>query len=61
MVWSDRLFVVFALMAFNEFGCTSVWGGVALFVVAPVVFTISCGPTRRRPATSTARTLVQLG
>ena len=44
MIWAIWLFVVFALMAFNEFGRTSVWGGVALFVVAPIVFTISYAP-----------------
>ena len=35
MVWAIWLFVVFALMAFNEFGRTSVWGGVTLFIIAP--------------------------
>lgn len=36
MVWAIWLFVVFALMAFNEFGRTSVWGGVALFIACTV-------------------------
>ena len=49
MVWAIWLFVVFALMAFNEFGRTSVWGGVALFVVAPVVFTIFVWPHTAAP------------
>ena len=33
IVWAIWLFVVFALMAFNEFGRTSVWGGAALFIL----------------------------
>lgn len=49
MVWAICLFVVFALMAFNEFGRTSIWGGVALFVVAPVVFTIFVWPHTAAP------------
>ena len=49
MVWAIWLFVVFALMAFNEFGRTSIWGGVALFVVAPVVFTIFVWPHTAAP------------
>lgn len=49
MVWAIWLFVVFALMAFNEFGRTSVWGGVALFVVAPIVFTIFVWPHTAAP------------
>ena len=49
MVWAIWLFVVFALMAFNEFGRTSVWGGVALFVVAPIVFTIFVWPNTAAP------------
>ena len=49
LVWAIWLFVVFALMAFNEFGRTSIWGGVALFVVAPVVFTIFVWPHTAAP------------
>ncbi len=62
MVWAIWLFVVFALMAFNEFGRTSVWGGVALFVVAPIVFTIFVWPhTCRARQRVWHRKLVQLG
>ena len=62
MVWAIWLFVVFALMAFNEFGRTSVWGGVALFVVAPIVFTIFVWPhTLPRPATSMAQETGSIG
>ena len=41
IVWAIWLFVVFALMAFNEFGRTSVWGGVALLIACtvPTLFT----------------------
>ena len=49
MVWAIWLFVVFALMAFNEFGRTSVWGGVTLFIVAPIVFTIFVWPHTAAP------------
>ena len=49
MVWAIWLFVVFALMAFNEFGRTSVWGGVALFIVAPIVLTIFVWPHTAAP------------
>ena len=61
MVWAIWLFVVFALMAFNEFGRTSVWGGVALFVVAPIVFTIFVWPTLRARQRVWHGKLVQLG
>lgn len=49
MIWAIWLFVVFALMAFNEFGRTSVWGGVTLFIVAPIVFTIFVWPHTAAP------------
>lgn len=49
MVWAIWLFVAFALMAFNEFGRTSVWGGVTLFIVAPIVFTIFVWPHTAAP------------
>ena len=55
MIWAIWLFVVFALMAFNEFGRTSVWGGVTLFIVARSCSPYSSGPTPRRPATNTER------
>ena len=38
--WVWRLFVLFALMAFNELSRTSKWAGITLFVVVPIVLTI---------------------
>ena len=55
MVWAIWLFVVFALMAFNEFGRTSVWGGVTLFVVAPSCLPSLYGPILPRLEMNTAR------
>ena len=49
LVWAIWLFVVFALMAFNEFSRTSVWGGVALFIVAPIVMSIFVWPVTAAP------------
>lgn len=36
--WAIWLFVLFALMAFNEFGRTSKWGGITLFAIVPYRF-----------------------
>ena len=47
--WAIWLFILFALMAFNEFGRTSKWGGIALFAVLPVVLTIFVWPTTAAP------------
>lgn len=43
--WAIFLFVLFSLMAFNEFGRSTKWGGIALFVVVPIVLTIFVWPT----------------
>ena len=43
--WGIFLFVVFALMAFNEFGRATKWGGIAIFLVVPIVLTIFVWPT----------------
>lgn len=51
-VWAIWLFVVFALMAFNELGRTSAWGGVALFIVAPIVLTVFVWPYTAAPGNS---------
>ena len=53
--WFIWLFVLFALMAFNELGRVKLWGGVALFVIVPVFLTIFIWPTTAAPATNTAR------
>jgi hypothetical protein len=47
--WAIWLFVLFALMAFNELGRTSKWAGIALFLVLPIVMTIFIWPTTAAP------------
>ena len=47
--WGIAVFVLFALMAFNEFGRTTRWGGIALFIVLPVLLTIFVWPTTAAP------------
>lgn len=42
--WGIGIFVLFALMAFNEFGRTTKWGGLVLFLVVPVFMTIFVWP-----------------
>lgn len=47
--WAIFLFVLFALMAFNEFGRSTKWGGIALFLVVPTVLTIFVWPKTAAP------------
>jgi hypothetical protein len=47
--WGIWLFVLFALMAFNEFGRSTKWGGTVLFLIVPVVLTIFVWPTTAAP------------
>ncbi|MCT4685916.1 DUF5692 family protein [Vallitalea sp.] len=47
--WAIWLFVVFALMAFNELGRSTKWGGIVLFLIVPIVLTISVWPTTAAP------------
>ena len=47
--WAIWLFVLFALMAFNEFGRTSKWGGITLFAIVPIVLTVFVWPTTAAP------------
>lgn len=47
--WGIWIFVVFALMAFNELGRTTRWGGLALFLVLPTVLTLFVWPTTAAP------------
>ncbi len=47
--WAIGLFVLFALMAFNELGRTTKWGGLTLFLVVPTVLTIFVWPTTAAP------------
>ncbi len=42
--WAIFAFVLFALMAFNEFGRSTRWGGLVLFLVAPLVLTLFVWP-----------------
>jgi len=47
--WGIMLFVLFALMAFNEFGRSTKWGGIILFLIVPIVLTIFVWPTTAAP------------
>ncbi|MBI9104743.1 MAG: hypothetical protein JEY99_20170 [Spirochaetales bacterium] len=47
--WAIMIFVLFALMAFNELGRTTKWGGIALFLVVPIILTITVWPTTAAP------------
>ena len=47
--WGIWLFVLFALMAFNEFARSTKWGGISLFVVLPIVLTIFVWPKTAAP------------
>lgn len=47
--WAICLFVLFSLMAFNEFGRSTKWGGIVLFIVLPILLTIFVWPTTAAP------------
>lgn len=47
--WAIWAFIVFALMAFNELGRATKWSGIALFLVVPLVLTITVWPTTAAP------------
>lgn len=47
--WVIWLFVLFALMAFNELGRSTKWGGLVLFLILPAVLTIFVWPTTAAP------------
>ena len=49
LYWVIWLFILFALMAFNELGRTSLWAGIALFAVVPIVLTVFVWPTTAAP------------
>ncbi|NQV41790.1 MAG: hypothetical protein HQ506_05495 [Candidatus Marinimicrobia bacterium] len=42
--WAIWLFILFALMAFNELGRTTKWGGLVLFLIVPIVLTLFVWP-----------------
>jgi len=47
--WAIWLFILFALMAFNELGRSTKWGGLFLFLVVPLALTIFVWPTTAAP------------
>jgi len=47
--WVILLIVTFALIAFNEFGRTTKWGGILLFIVVPIILTVSVWPKTAAP------------
>ncbi|NLH00286.1 MAG: hypothetical protein GX488_00030 [Clostridiales bacterium] len=47
--WAIWLFVLFSLMAFNEFGRSTKWGGLILFLIVPTLLTIFVWPTTAAP------------
>lgn len=47
--WAIAIAVLFGLMAFNEFGRTTRWGGIAMFIVLPIFLTIFIWPTTAAP------------
>jgi len=47
--WAILAMVLFALMAFNELGRTTKWGGIVLFLIVPIGLTIFVWPTTAAP------------
>lgn len=47
--WGIFLFVLFALMAFNEFGRSTKWGGITLFLIVPLFLTFFVWPKTAAP------------
>lgn len=47
--WAILAMVLLALMAFNELGRTTKWGGIVLFLIVPLVLTIFVWPTTAKP------------
>ncbi len=47
--WGIMAFILVALMALNEFGRQTKWGGILLFVIVPLVLTIFVWPTTAAP------------
>jgi hypothetical protein len=47
--WGIAIFVLFSLMAFNEFGRSTKWGGILLFIILPIMLTIFVWPTTAAP------------
>lgn len=47
--WAIMIFVTLALIAFNELGRTTKWGGILLFIVIPIILTIYVWPKTAAP------------
>lgn len=47
--WAIMGFVLLALMAFNELGRATKWGGLVLFVIVPIILTIFVWPITAAP------------
>ena len=47
--WAIWLFILFALMAFNELGRSKPWAGITLFGIVPLLLTIFVWPTTAAP------------
>jgi len=47
--WVILLIVTFGLIAFNEFGRTTKWGGILLYIVVPIILTVSVWPKTAAP------------
>lgn len=47
--WVILLIVTFGLIAFNEFGRTTRWGGILLFIIVPLILTIAVWPKTAAP------------
>lgn len=47
--WGIGAFVLLALLAFNELGRTTKWGGLVLFLIIPTILTIFVWPTTAAP------------
>lgn len=47
--WAIGFAVLVSLMAFNEFHRTTMWGGILLFLIMPIILTIFVWPTTAAP------------
>lgn len=47
--WGIMFFILVVLIALNELGRETKWGGILLFVIVPVVLTIFVWPTTCAP------------
>lgn len=47
--WAIMISILLVLMAFNEFGRTTKWGGIVLFLVVPIFLTIFVWPQTAAP------------